>query len=98
MHRRWYINRTNPEFISYLSRASSISPVLAQVLINRGIKTAEAVQDFLQQGLTGLSDPFDLPYMRQAVDRIRAALSRSERVLVHGDYDTDGLTAAAIMV
>jgi single-stranded-DNA-specific exonuclease len=98
MNRRWFINRTNPEFVDYLSRASSISPFLSRVLINRGIKTPSAVRDFLTTGITGLSDPFDLPGMRTAVERIRTAKERNERVLVYGDYDTDGLTATVIMV
>ncbi|MEJ2696866.1 MAG: single-stranded-DNA-specific exonuclease RecJ [Candidatus Sulfobium sp.] len=98
MQRRWFLNRTNPEFIDYLSKTASVSPVLAQVLINRGIRTAGDVGDFLSSGITALSDPFGLPGMRLAVERVREASRRRERVLVHGDYDTDGLTAAAIMV
>jgi single-stranded-DNA-specific exonuclease len=98
VRRRWFINRTNHEFVDYLSRASSISPFLARVLINRGIKTPSAVSDFMTPAITGLSDPFDLPGMRAAVERIITAAARNERVLVHGDYDTDGLTATVIMV
>ncbi len=98
MNRRWLISRTNPDYVNYLSKAASVSPLLAQVLINRGIKTPGEVSDFLNPGLTNLSDPFDLPDMKVAVDRIKAASQRNERVLVHGDYDTDGLTATAILV
>ena len=98
MHRRWLANRTNAEYLAYLSKAASISPVFAQVLINRGIKTVSDVHDFLHPGLTGLSDPFDLPGMKEAINRIRIARQRGEKVLVHGDYDADGLTATAIMV
>ncbi|HYA31810.1 MAG TPA: single-stranded-DNA-specific exonuclease RecJ [Thermodesulfovibrionales bacterium] len=98
MNRRWLINRTNPEYVRYLSQAASISPILAQVFINRGIKTPSEIHEFLHAGLTGLSDPFALPDISAAVERIRAARTRDERVLVHGDYDTDGLTATAIMV
>ncbi len=98
MQRRWLVNRTNAEFVSYLSRASSVSPVFAQILISRGIRTAAEVQDFLRPRLSGLSDPYDLPGMRAAVERIRLARDRGERVLVHGDYDADGLTATAIVV
>ena len=98
MQRRWFISRTNPEFLDYLSRAASVSPILAQILINRGIKTPDAARDFLSPGVTALSDPFELPGMACAVERVKEALRRRERVLVHGDYDTDGLTATAIMV
>jgi single-stranded-DNA-specific exonuclease len=98
VHRRWFINRTNPEFLDYLSKSASVSPILAQILINRGIRTAEDASYFLSSGITTLSDPFDLPGITAAVKRVKEALRRNERVLVHGDYDTDGLTATAIMV
>lgn len=98
MNRRWFISRTNPEYIDYLSRASSISRIFAQVLINRGIKTPGDISAFLSPGIANLSDPLDLPDMKTAVGRIKSALQNNERVLVHGDYDTDGLTATAIIV
>lgn len=98
MHRRWLVNRTNREFIQYLSAAASVSPVFAQVLINRGLKTPAEVRAFLDSGLTSLSDPYDIPDMDRAIARIKTAVKQAEIVLVHGDYDADGLTATAIMV
>lgn len=98
MNRRWLISKTNPEYVKYLSKTASVSPVLAQILINRGVKTPGDVHDFLYSGMTNLSDPFELPGMGTAVERIKRAFDRNERVFVHGDYDTDGLTATAIMV
>ena len=98
MHSRWLINKTNPEYVKYLSHAASISPVFAQVLINRGLKTVADINDFLYPSITDFSDPFELPSMKTAVERVKLALHRHERILVHGDYDTDGLTATAIML
>jgi single-stranded-DNA-specific exonuclease len=98
MHSRWFLHKTNPESVHHLSRTASISPLLARILINRGVKSADVVKDFLDPRLSSLSDPYDLPGMTVAVERIRTALTRNDRVLVHGDYDTDGLTATAIMV
>ena len=98
MHSRWVINRTNPEYVQYLSRTASISPVFAQVMINRGMKTAADIKDFLYSGVTSLADPFELPGMHDAVERVKIALQRQERIFIHGDYDTDGLTATAIML
>lgn len=97
MNRRWLVNRTNREYLNYLSRAVSISPTLAQVLLNRGIKTPSDAIDFLMPNVTGLSDPYEIPDMRKAVDRIKAAICNNEGVLIHGDYDADGLTATAIL-
>ncbi|HET6513675.1 MAG TPA: single-stranded-DNA-specific exonuclease RecJ [Thermodesulfovibrionales bacterium] len=98
MNCRWLLNKTNPEFVRYLSRLTAVSPLLAQILINRGIKSADTVHAFLHPALTSLSDPYDLPDMKAAVERIKVARDRGERVLVHGDYDADGLTSTAIMV
>ncbi|MEW6003621.1 MAG: DHH family phosphoesterase, partial [Nitrospirota bacterium] len=98
MNRRWFVNRTNLDYITYLSKIASISPVLSQILINRGIKTPEEISHFLGPHISHLSDPFDIPPMRIAVDRIMAAAKRDERVLVHGDYDVDGLSATAIVL
>lgn len=98
MQSRWLIQSTNPEYVRYLSQTASISPVFAQILINRGIKTAAEARDFLCAGITCLSDPFELPSMKAAVERVKTAFHRKERVLIHGDYDTDGLTATAILV
>jgi single-stranded-DNA-specific exonuclease len=98
MNRRWFISRANPDFIRYLSKAVSVSPILAQILVRRGFKSPGDITDFLTPGLAKLSDPYELPYMKVAVERIKGALRGNERVLVHGDYDADGLTAASIMV
>lgn len=98
MHRRWLVNRTNPEYVTYLSKAASISPVLAQIFINRGIKTSGEISSFLNPHVSQLSNPFDMEGMKKAVDRIVTAIRNGEKILVHGDYDADGLSATAIML
>ncbi|MEE9524475.1 MAG: single-stranded-DNA-specific exonuclease RecJ [Thermodesulfovibrionales bacterium] len=98
MDKTWFVKRTNPEFIDYLSRSSSISPITAQVLINRGINTPEQVSNFFNTGTDKLSDPLELPGMEKALYRIRKAVKAGESVLVHGDYDADGITATAIVL
>jgi len=95
---RWTINRTNPEYIAYVARIASVSPLLAQVLVNRGFKTAAQLDAFLNPDISKLADPFTLPQLKAAVERIRIAKKNGELVLVHGDYDADGVTATAIMV
>ncbi len=98
MHRQWFVNRTNPEYIKYLSKTSSISPVLAQILINRSIKTPEQIISFLNPNLAQLSNPFTITDMETAVKRILKAAEQNETVLVYGDYDADGITATAIVL
>jgi single-stranded-DNA-specific exonuclease len=98
MHRRWVVNRTNPEYIHYLSKSASISTVLSQILINRGIKSSTEIYSFLNAGLSQLSDPFDMPGMKPAVERILSASKIDEKVFVHGDFDVDGISATAIIL
>lgn len=98
MHRHWFVNRTNPEYIRYLSKTAAISPVMAQILVNRGIKTPEAINSCLNPHISQLSDPFGIDGMQSAVERIQEASRKREKVLVHGDYDVDGITATAILL
>jgi single-stranded-DNA-specific exonuclease len=98
MDRQWLVNKTNPEYINYFAKKNAVSTILAQILINRGLKTPEEVRSFLKPDSTQMSDPFELPDMQKAVQRIRTASERGEKVLVHGDYDADGLTATTIVV
>lgn len=98
MNREWYVKRTNPEFIDYLSRSASILPITSQILVNRGINTPDRVKSFLNPQIGTLSDPYSLPDMDRAIQRIRDAALSGESVLVHGDYDADGVTSTAIIL
>ncbi|MBF0607047.1 MAG: single-stranded-DNA-specific exonuclease RecJ [Candidatus Magnetobacterium sp. LHC-1] len=98
MQKRWIINRTNREFVDYLSKSAGISPIVAQIMINRGIKTPDKVNSFFSASLSALSDPYELPGMSVAVERIMSAINDGQHILVHGDYDADGTTATAILV
>ena len=96
MHRRWLLQKTNNEYVSYLSNASSISPALAQILINRGVKTPEEVSDFMFK-THSISDPMEIEGILTAVEALEEAAKNGTRVFIQGDYDTDGLTATAIL-
>ncbi len=58
MNCHWLVNRTNPEFLKYLSEKASISTISAQILVNRGIRDAASIRDFLTPSLENLHDPF----------------------------------------
>ena len=73
------------------------SACIARLLMRKGFATAEDVETFLRPRLSSLSDPFLLPNMRPAVERILAALDRHERVVLFGDYDVDGVTSIALL-
>lgn len=95
---KWVLTRTNDEYLTYLSKKTGISKILAQILVGRGIKEPSQVKDFLNPSIQLLSDPFSIPGLRRAVERIKVAIKNNERILVHGDYDADGLTGTAMMV
>ncbi len=80
-----------------LSCELGISPIVAQLLINRGIKTCGAAEDFLDSKLTSLLDPFSFPDMPLAVNFIRKSLKNKEKIMVFGDYDVDGVTSVALL-
>ncbi len=81
-----------------MARALGIHPAVASVLRGRGITTVDAARDFLNPSLDKLLDPFGLPDMSAAVDRLAQAIEKRETLMVHGDYDMDGVTASALMV
>lgn len=80
-----------------LADALSIPPVIARLLTQRGFVDPDAAHRFLHPDLSHLHDPWLLTDMRPAVDRIRQAIVARERIIVHGDYDADGITSTAML-
>ncbi|MDR1717808.1 MAG: single-stranded-DNA-specific exonuclease RecJ [Prevotella sp.] len=80
-----------------LAKKLGISPVLCQLLIQRGISSAEDAYKFFHPNLKDLHDPFLLPDMDKAIKRIEKALGQKQRILIYGDYDVDGTTAVALV-
>ncbi len=80
-----------------LAEEVKVSPVLCQLLINRGITTAEEVQKFFRPQLHDLHDPFLMKDMDKAVERLNRAMGNRERIMIYGDYDVDGCTAVALV-
>ena len=80
-----------------LAEELDMSPILCNLLLKRGIRTAAEAKQFFRPKLSNLHDPFLMKEMRTAVDRLNKALGRKERILVYGDYDVDGTTAVALV-
>ncbi len=74
-----------------------INPVLAQLLLQRGITTFNEAKKFFRPQLEDLHDPFLMRDMHKAVDRLSAAMGNKEKILIYGDYDVDGTTAVALV-
>ncbi|MHB8973158.1 MAG: single-stranded-DNA-specific exonuclease RecJ [Pirellulaceae bacterium] len=97
MGKRWRFLQHDPDRIATLESRASISPILAQLLLGRGIADPEDVRTFLDVKLTGLRDPDLLPGVPEAADRIYAAIRAQRRIVIYGDYDADGMTATGLL-
>ena len=80
-----------------LSEQLHISPILAQLLVHRGITSAECGRHFLYDSLEQSCDPFLMKGMEKAVQRICRAIEGKEKIIIYGDYDVDGITATSLL-
>ncbi len=96
--KRWIERLSAKGQVETLATALGIMPLTARVLANRGLAQPEVARDFFHAKLSSLPDPDLLPDMELAVSRLEAALSKGEKITVHGDYDVDGITGTALLV
>jgi single-stranded-DNA-specific exonuclease len=95
-NKQWAIRPVDPRR-SQLAKAIRVCPLVAQVLINRGITEASGASVFLRPKLTDLIDPAAMPGIAPAVHRLKRAVTEKEKITVYGDYDVDGITGVAIL-
>jgi single-stranded-DNA-specific exonuclease len=94
--KQWLIRPDDPK-ASQLARSLKVSPLLAQVLINRGVTDVQTASVFLSPKLTELVPAELMPGIPPAVTRIKRAITGKEKITVYGDYDVDGITGVAIL-
>jgi single-stranded-DNA-specific exonuclease len=94
--KQWVIKQSDGR-CEELARSLKVSPLLAQVLINRGIIDSETACVFLRPKLTELIDPLEMPGIEPAVERIKHAVKNKEKITIYGDYDVDGITGVSIL-
>ena len=95
---RWMIQSSDETFIEMLRENLSITPLVASLLVNRGIDSIEAARDFLETDSQDFHDPFLLKDMDIAVQRIKKAIENNEHILVYGDYDADGVSSTTVLL
>lgn len=95
---RWSLAPAQPLLAGRLAASLHLSPLLAQCLLNRGLSEAPAIENFLAPRLKNLADPFLLPDMEKALDRLFKAREQGEMLVIFGDYDVDGVTATALLL
>jgi single-stranded-DNA-specific exonuclease len=97
MQMQWEILQPDPQRVKAIARHLKCSSITATVLANRDIRTPEQARAFLYPALDSLPDPMQLGGMDIAVDRICRAVEAGEKIMVFGDYDADGVTAATVL-
>ncbi len=93
----WFCKKPSPDKTSNIANQLFISPILAQVLLNRGLEDINSITKFLKPDTKDLSSPFNFIDMHKVVNRILEARDKKQTVLIHGDYDVDGITSTTIL-
>ena len=94
---RWTIRSADQDLTKQIEREARLSPLVACLLVSRGVTTADAAARFLDPKLDHLHSPYLMKGMREAISRIQQVIGARERILIYGDYDVDGTTAIVIL-
>lgn len=98
MNYNWkLLGQSDPAAISVLAKVLEVKPIVAQLLLQRGLDTPEKARMFFSSSLQDQHDSFLIDGMEKAVQRVLNALERNEKILIYGDYDVDGTTGAALL-
>jgi single-stranded-DNA-specific exonuclease len=91
------ITHEHEEISRILTQELEVSPIIGQLLVQRGVTNVSKAEKFFHPQLTDLYDPFLMKNMGTAVERLNRAMGKKERILIYGDYDVDGTTAVALV-
>ena len=97
MNKKWEIDKPNEEQVKKIQEEYKINHLLAKILVNRGITKQEDIRLFLNPTRKDFYDPYLMPDMEKAVERIEKAIENNEKVLIYGDYDVDGITSVTVL-
>ncbi|MDT9275279.1 MULTISPECIES: single-stranded-DNA-specific exonuclease RecJ [Limnospira] len=96
---RWYIFPERPEIAQSLSETTGVHPIIAQILINRGIETKEQAEAFLNPQSQTLPEPMEeFPDLPKTVQLLQNAIDNQQKIAICGDYDADGMTSTALLI
>ena len=98
MEQLWHFKPHDERLVQLIEKQSKVSSLVARLLASRNMTDPQAARDFLDAPLKNLQDPAELSGANHAAREIHAAIRNQKKIVVHGDYDADGMTAAAIMV
>ncbi len=95
---KYIFTKENKKLQDYLSKKCNISPITAQILINRGHEDPEEIEKFLNISLDSLTHPYKMLNLEKACTRIVNSIIKKEKIAIFGDYDVDGITSSAILI
>ncbi len=97
-YKKWIYYTNDEAKIQEISQKFNISPMIAAVILNRGIHELEDIEKYIDKNITKFHDPLLMKDMDKAVSRIKEAISYNQKITVYGDYDVDGVTSTSILV
>ena len=97
MNKKWQIYDVDEEQVNKISKENNINKLIATILSNKGITNAEDIDKFLNPKRNDFHNPYNMPDMEKAVNRIIEAKQNNERVIIYGDYDVDGITSITVL-
>lgn len=97
MNKKWEFYEENSEKIIDIAKKHNISELLTKILVNRGITDDKEIDTFLNPTRNDFYDPYLMPDMDKAVERIIKAINNQEKVMIYGDYDVDGITSITVL-
>ena len=97
MNKKWEIYQTNEEKVEKLQEKYKLNRLLSTLLTNRGITEEAEITKFLNPKRSDFYDPFGMPDMEKAVERILKAIENKEQIIIYGDYDVDGITSVTVL-
>ena len=96
MTKKWQIYESNNEKIEEISKKYNLNKLLATILVNRKIEENQ-IETYLNPNRKNFHDPFLMPDMEVAVNRILKAMENKEKIIIYGDYDVDGITSITVL-
>lgn len=97
MNKKWEINEADDILISKISDEFNVSRLVANIIANKGLKDSHEIEVFLHPRRSDFHDPFLMPDMEIATNRIIKAIKNNEKVAIYGDYDVDGITSSTVL-
>lgn len=95
--KRWQIERPDEQLVAQLVKDRKLSPMIAKILVARGVTTSEQATFYLEMDESNLHDPFLLYGMKETVELVKRAIEEQKKITIYGDYDCDGVTSVTVL-